>query len=44
MDALINDRLFGLKVNWMFEIGALAIIMIGLPRRRRDQQSDAPAL
>ncbi len=44
MDAFINNSVLGFKLNWVVEIGALAVIMIGLPRSKREPTSNADAL
>ena len=41
MDIFINTRLLGLKMNWIVEMGALALIIIGALRRRPDDIRNA---
>lgn len=41
MDVFINTRLLGVKMNWLFELGALAMIIAGA---RRPLQTPAPPL
>ena len=37
VDVLINWRILGLKINWILEIGALAMIIIGALRSRKQE-------
>ena len=41
MDIFINTRLLGLRMNWIVEMGALALIIIGARRRRPDDKRNA---